>query len=115
MNIGHLFNLIFVYPLLNLLVYFYHFIPDIGSVIILLTIAVRLLLLPLFHKQLKSQKELTALQPKVEALKLKHKDDKEAHAKALMELYAEHKINPLGSCLPLLIQLPILIALSLVF
>jgi len=112
---AHWFNLILIYPLLNLLVFFYHYIPDIGVVIILLTIIIRLLLLPSFHKQLKSQKAMADLQPKMNALKEKHKDDKEAHARATMELYKEHKINPLGACLPLLIQLPILIALYQVF
>ncbi len=112
---AHWFNLILVYPLLNLLVFFYHYIPDIGVVIILLTVLIRLLLLPSFHKQLKSQKAMSDLQPKMDALKEKHKDDKEAHAKAMMELYKQHKVNPLSACLPLLIQLPILIALYQVF
>lgn len=112
---GNIFNQILVYPLLNLLVFFYHYIPDIGAVIILITVLVRLLLLPSFHKQLKSQKAMTALQPKLQALKIKYKGDKEAEARALMELYKEHKVNPISSCLPLLIQLPILIALYRVF
>lgn len=113
--IGHYFNLILIYPLLNLLVFIYHYIPDIGIVIILITVLVRLLLLPSFHKQLKSQKAMTELQPKMQALKEKFKGDKEGEAKALMELYKEHNVNPLSSCLPLLIQLPILIALYQVF
>ncbi|MGE5392361.1 MAG: YidC/Oxa1 family membrane protein insertase [Candidatus Saccharibacteria bacterium] len=110
-----MFNTILVYPLLNLLVFFYHYIPDIGLVIIILTVIIRLLLLPSFQKSLRHQKALTELQPKMDAIKEKHKDDKEQQAKALMELYQTHKINPLSSCLPLLIQLPILIALYQVF
>jgi YidC/Oxa1 family membrane protein insertase len=113
--IGHYFNTILVYPLLNLLVFFYHYIPDIGVVIILLTVLIRLLLLPSFHKQLKSQRVMGVIQPKMNEIKIKYKDDKEAQAKALMELYKEHKVNPLSSCLPLLLQLPILIALYQVF
>ena len=109
------FNQILVYPLLNLLVFFYNFIPDIGVVIILITVVVRLVLLPSFHKSLKHQKALTALQPKMDEIKRKYKDDKEQQAKALMELYSVHKVNPLSSCLPLLVQLPILIALYQVF
>src|SRR5689334_9918091 len=105
--IGHYFSLILIYPLLNLLVFVYHYIPDIGVAIILLTVLVRLLLLPSFHKQLKSQKAMAELQPKLEAVKEKYKGNKEAEAKALMELYKEHNVNPLSSCLPLLIQLPI--------
>lgn len=115
MNIGHLFNLILVYPLLNLLVFFYHYIPDIGIVIILVTVVIRLILLPSFHKSLKHQKAMNELQPKMNEIKDKYKDDKEAQAKAMMELYKVHKVNPLSSCLPLLIQFPILIALYQVF
>lgn len=104
-------------PLLNLLVWGYNSIPghDVGVVIIAITIAVRLVLAPTMHKQLKSQSAMAKLQPKMDEIKSRHKDDKEAQSKAIMELYREHKVNPLGSCLPLLIQLPILIALYQVF
>ena len=115
MNIGHFFNLIFVFPLLNLLVFLYNYIPDIGVVIILVTVVVRLLLFPSFHKSLKHQRALSALQPKMHEIREKYKDDKEAQAKAMMELYKVHKVNPMSSCLPLLIQLPILIGLYQVF
>lgn len=112
-----LYNDIIYRPLLNLLVFFYNIIPghDIGIVIILLTLLIRLALAPSFHKSLKSQKAMNDLQPKLTELREKHKDNKEAQAKAMMELYKEHKINPLSSCLPLLIQLPFLIALYQVF
>lgn len=104
-------------PILNLLVYLYNVLPihDIGIVIILVTLVIRILLAPLMHKSLKGQRAMSALQPKMAELKEKHKDDKEAHAKAMMDLYKEHKVNPLSSCLPVLIQLPILIALYQVF
>jgi len=102
-------------PLLNLLVFFYHYIPDIGVVIVLLTLLIRLLMAPSFHKSLKSQKAMTDLQPKLNEVKEKYKNDKEGQAKAMMQLYKDHKINPLSSCLPLLIQFPILIALYQVF
>ncbi len=104
-------------PLLNLLVFFHNIVPghDIGVVIVLLTIFIRLLLAPSFHKSLKSQSAMNALQPKLNEVKEKYKNDKEGQAKAMMELYKEHKINPMSSCLPLLIQLPILIALYQVF
>jgi len=104
-------------PLLNLLVFFYNVIPghDIGIVIIVLTLIIRFVLAPSFHKSLKSQSTMNALQPKLNEMREKHKNDKEAQAKAMMELYKEHKINPLSSCLPLLIQLPFLIALYQVF
>lgn len=104
-------------PLLNLLVFFYNIIPghDIGLVIILLTLLIRLALAPSFHKSLTSQKAMNELQPKINSLREKYKNDKEGQARAMMELYKEHKINPLSSCLPLVIQLPILIALYQVF
>jgi YidC/Oxa1 family membrane protein insertase len=100
-------------PILNLLVYLYNVIPghDIGLVIILVTVVIRLLLAPFMHKSLKSQKAMNALQPKLNELREQHKGNKEAQAKAMMELYKDNKVNPLSSCLPLLIQLPILIAL----
>ncbi|MCW1949614.1 MAG: YidC/Oxa1 family membrane protein insertase [Candidatus Shapirobacteria bacterium] len=104
-------------PLLNLLVFFYNIFPghDIGLVIVFLTILIRLILAPSFHKSLKSQKAMNDLQPKLNDLREKYKNDKEGQAKAMMDLYKEHKINPLGSCLPLLLQLPVLIALYQVF
>jgi YidC/Oxa1 family membrane protein insertase len=100
-------------PLLNLLIWLYTFIPgsDIGFAIIAISICIKLLLWPLSHSSLKSQKALQEIQPKMDALKEKYKDDKEGLAKAMMELYKEEKVNPLSSCLPLLIQFPILIAL----
>lgn len=112
-----IYNTIIYHPLLNLLIFFYNIIPghDIGVVIIILTVLIRLLLAPSFHKSLKSQKAMNDLQPKLTELRERHKGNKEAEAKAMMELYKEHKINPLSSCLPLLIQLPILIALYQVF
>ncbi|MGE5297965.1 MAG: YidC/Oxa1 family membrane protein insertase [Acidobacteriaceae bacterium] len=113
--ISTIFKEILVFPLLNILVFAYNYIPDIGVVIILVTVLVRLALMPSFHKSLKHQKALQDLQPKMNEVKEKYKDDKERQAKALMELYSVHKVNPLGSCLPLLIQLPILIALYQVF
>ena len=110
-----LYNNIIYYPLLNLLVFFYHYIPDIGVVIVLLTLLIRAILAPSFHKSLKSQKAMTDLQPKMNEVKEKYKNDKEGQARAMMQLYKDHKVNPLSSCLPLLIQFPILIALYQVF
>ncbi len=104
-------------PILNLLIGLYNVLPihDIGLVIVLVTILIRIVLAPFMHKSLKGQKALSSLQPKLNDLKEKYKDDREAQAKAMMDLYKEHNINPLSSCLPLLIQLPILIALYRVF
>ncbi len=104
-------------PILNLLVGLYNVFPihDIGIVIIIVTLLIRIVLAPFMHKSLKSQKTLSGLQPKMNELREKHKDNKEEQAKAMMDLYKEHKVNPFSSCLPVLIQLPILIALYQVF
>lgn len=112
---GHLFTIILIQPLLNLLAFFYNYIPDIGAVIILITLVIRLLLAPSFHKSLHSQRQMSAIQPKMNEIREKHKNDQAAQAKAMMDLYKEHKVSPFSSCLPLLIQLPILIALYKVF
>ncbi|NQV90610.1 membrane protein insertase YidC [Candidatus Uhrbacteria bacterium] len=110
---GDLFHNALYVPIFNLLVFFYNIFGgvDIGFAIIALTIVIKLILWPFMSKSLKSQKALQELQPKIEELKVTHADDKEGLAKAMMELYQAEKVNPLASCLPLLIQLPILIAL----
>lgn len=107
------FHTILIQPLFNLLIWLYNILPgaDIGFAIIALTIVVKTILWPLTHKSLKSQKALRKIQPKIKALQAKHKDNKEVLAKEMMALYAEEKVNPASSCLPLLIQLPILLAL----
>lgn len=97
----------------NLLVGLYNVIPgaDMGFAIIALTLVIKLILWPLTGSALKSQRAMQQLQPKLDALKEKHKGDKEALAKEMMEMYTKEKVNPLSSCLPLLVQIPVLIAL----
>lgn len=114
---SNFFHIILTQPLLNALIWLYNVIPghDMGVAIIALTLLLRLALYPTFQKQLRAQKDMQKLQPKLDELKARHKDDKEAHTRATLELYKEHKVSPLSSCLPLLIQLPILIALYRVF
>ena len=112
---GNIFYIVLIQPLLNLLVFFYNYIPDIGVVIVLLTVVIRIILLPAFHRSLKHQKMTQDLQPKMNEIKQKYKDDKVRQNQAMMELWKEHKFNPLGSCLPAIIQLVILIALYQVF
>lgn len=103
-------------PLYNLLVWTYNTIPghDFGISIILVTVFLRVLLHPLSIKALKSQRTLQKLQPKIKEIQGKLKN-KEEQAKAMMAFYKEHKINPFSGCLPILIQMPILIALYRVF
>ncbi|MFA5163696.1 MAG: YidC/Oxa1 family membrane protein insertase [Patescibacteria group bacterium] len=112
----YFFTIVFYQPILSLLVFLYNTAAfnDIGVAIILLTIIIRLILWPLTNKAIKSQKELQVLQPKLEELK-KRFTNKEEQARATMALYKEHKINPFSSCLPILIQLPFLIAVYQVF
>lgn len=104
-------------PLFNGLVFFYNIVPghDLGVAIILLTIVIRLVLAPLLWKAQAAQKKLAFIQPELKKIQEKHKGNKEAQSKALMELYAAHQVNPFSGCLVLLIQLPILIALFQVF
>ncbi len=111
------FTTVFYQPLLNLLVFVYNVIPghDIGLAIIILTILIKAILYPFNAQSLKSQKQIQEIQPKIDALKQQYKDNKEKQASELMKLYKEEKVNPFSSCLPLLIQLPFLIAIYQVF
>ena len=94
-----------------LLKFFYNVSGSYGLAIILLTIAIRLILAPLTLSQSKSMEAMKTLQPKMNALQQKYKDDPEEYQRRVMELYKEHNINPLSGCLPMLIQLPFLWAL----
>lgn len=112
-----IFNEILYRPLFNGLIFFYNNIPveDLGIAIILLTIFIRLILFPLFYKGAKDQAIMQRISPKIREIQNAHKQDKEKQARALMDLYREHKINPLSGFLLILVQLPVLIALYKVF
>ena len=114
---SYLYNLILYQPLLNTLIFFYQKISfnDLGIAIILLTILIRLILFPIFHKSAKHQMIMQELQPKLKKIQEDHKHDRERQVKATMELYKNHKINPFSGFLLLLIQLPVLIALYQIF
>jgi len=107
------YTLIFFQPIYNLLIGLYDLIPgkDIGVAIILLTVIIKMVLWPVTGKAMKSQKALADLQPKMDELKKRLANDKEALGKAMMELYSKEKVSPVSSCLPVLIQLPVFIAL----
>lgn len=111
------FYVILYQPLFNLLVILYNYIPghDFGVAIIFLTLIIRIVLFPISVKAVKSQKALQKLQPKMQEIQKKYKDDKELQAKEMLELYKTEKINPFSGLLLALIQLPILIALYQVF
>jgi YidC/Oxa1 family membrane protein insertase len=104
-------------PLLNLTVFLYETVgfADLGIAIVIITTLVRLVLLPMSLKTARSQKAMAALAPEIEELKKKHKDNAAAQSEAIMALYKARGVNPLGGCLPLVIQLPILIGMYRVF
>ena len=79
--------------------------------IIGLVLIIRILLIPLFVKQIKSQRAMTALAPKMKEIQTKYKDDRQKQSEEMMKLYKEHKTNPLASCFPILAQAPIMFAL----
>ena len=87
------------------------YVGNFGVSIIIVTILIKIMLLPLTLKQDKSMKEMKKLQPELEKIKKDYAHDKQMLNIKTMELYKEHKVNPLGGCLPLLLQLPILFAL----
>ena len=99
------------YPLLWLLRAFYGVVHNYGVAIILLTILVRLLFYPLTLKSQKSMKAMQRLQPQIAALKEKYKDEPAKMQQEQMALFKTHKVNPMGGCLPMLVQLPVFIAL----
>ncbi len=97
--------------LLSMLNWFYGVVPNYGIAIILLTVVVRLVMVPLTIKQMRSMKQMQALAPEVEALREKYKEDPQEQSKKMMEMYRERGVNPLGGCLPVMLQMPIFIAL----
>ncbi len=110
-----LYNAVLFQPLLNLLVGLYNSIGDVGVSIIIVTVLIRLILVPLSMKSIKSQQAMQVLQPKMDEIKKKYKDDKQKQSQELMAFYKKNKINPMASCLPMLVQLPIIFALYRVF
>jgi YidC/Oxa1 family membrane protein insertase len=97
--------------LLYSLKWFNKYIHNYGLAIILLTIVIKILFWPLTHTSFKSMKELQKLQPHINRLREKYKNDKERLNRELMNLYKTYKVNPLGGCLPILIQIPIFFGL----
>ncbi|GAB6137144.1 YidC/Oxa1 family membrane protein insertase [Halanaerobaculum tunisiense] len=95
----------------SLLVWVYSFTGSYGFSIILLTLTVRVILFPLVAKQTRSMKKMQELQPEMEELQEEYSDDKEQLQEETMKLYKKHKVNPASGCLPLLVQMPILIGL----
>ncbi|MBZ9572737.1 membrane protein insertase YidC [Patescibacteria group bacterium] len=111
------FNIVLYQPLLNALILLYTYLPghDFGIAVIVLTLIMKLILHPSSLHAIRSQKALSTLQPKIKEIQRKYKNNKQEQARATMELYKKEKISPFSGCLPLLLQLPILIALYQVF
>jgi YidC/Oxa1 family membrane protein insertase len=111
------FNTILYQPLFNALILLYEYIPgnDFGIAIIAFTLIIKVIFYPLGSQGIKAQKSLQDIQPKIKELQEKFKDDKSQQAKEMMDLYKKEKINPFSGCLPLLIQLPILITVYQIF
>ncbi len=115
--IGAVFNAILYKPLYNAFIGFIGSFPwiDAGVVVILFTILIKLILFPLSQKSVRSQIEMKKIQPMIEEIKLKYKDNKQEQALKTMALYKENGVNPFSGIFLAFIQLPILIALYMVF
>jgi len=98
-------------PLFYVLRFLYEYTHNYGVAIVLLTVMIKLLFVPLQYKSYKSMKDMQLIQPKVADLQQKYKDDREKLNRELMRLYREHKVNPVGGCLPMLLQMPVFVAL----
>lgn len=100
-----------VKPLLKVLAFFYGLTGNYGWSIIFLTIIIKLLFSPLTHKSFKSMKGMQKVQPYVKVIQERNKDDRQKMNAEMLELYKKHKVNPVGGCLPMLLQIPVFIAL----
>ena len=98
-------------PLFSVLRFIYEYTNNYGAAIILLTVGIKVLFVPLQYKSYKSMQGMKDIQPKVAALQEKFKENKEKLNTELMKLYREHKVNPVGGCLPMFLQMPVFVAL----
>ncbi|HCI81100.1 MAG TPA: hypothetical protein DHW02_15585, partial [Ktedonobacter sp.] len=114
-QLGYLFNLVFTFPIFNVLVLFYRLFGDFGLSIVVLTIVIKLILFPLTLKQLRSMKSTQALQPQIAEIKKKYAKDQQAQMMATQALYKEYGINPASGCLPLVPQMFVLYGLYQAF
>lgn len=97
--------------LLIILEWGYGFLGNWGWSIVFLTIVVRIVLIPLTYRQMRSMRAMQALQPQIKELQARYKDNRQLLNQKMMEFYSQNKVNPFGSCLPLLLQMPIFFAL----
>lgn len=104
-------------PMISALLFIYNTVAfhDLGLAIVFLTLVVRIVLFPLFYKGAKDQALMQRIQPHIKKIQLDHKDDKEAQARAMLDLYKKYKLNPFSGILLLILQLPVFIVLFQVF
>ena len=98
-------------PLLHVLKFFYSYVGNYGIAIILITVIIKLIFWPLTQKSYSSMKGMQKLQPEMQKIREKYKNDKERLNREMMELYKTHRVNPLGGCLPMIVQIPVFFAL----
>lgn len=98
-------------PLFWVLKLFYNFVGNYGWAIVLLTVIIRIPFIPLVNKSQKAMKRMQAIQPRMAEVREKYKKDPQRMQKEMMELYKKHKVNPVGGCLPIILQIPIFFAL----
>jgi YidC/Oxa1 family membrane protein insertase len=112
-----LWNTVVYQPLYNVLIFFVAVLPghSVGGAIILLTFLVRLVLFPLTGKSIRAQRAMKELEPDLKRIRDEHKDDRKKQSLKTMELYQERGVSPFSGCLPILIQMPIIIGLYWVF
>ena len=115
LGLGFIIRPLSEYVFIPFLRFLHNFIPNYGIVIILFTIVLKILLHPLSKQSLMSMKKMQLLQPMINEMKEKFKDDPQRAQKEQMKLYSTYGINPAGGCLPMLLQMPILVALYSVF
>jgi len=98
-------------PLVEVLLYFHGLVGNLGVAIILITVIIKAILFPLADKSYRSMNAMKKLQPEIESLKKKYGDDKQRMNQEMMGLYQKNKVNPLGGCLPIVVQIPVFFAL----
>lgn len=98
-------------PLLTILAFLHSFVGNWGIATLMLTFCIRVIFWPLSQKSFKFMEQMKKLQPMMKKLREKHKDDKEALNKEMMQLYKTYKVNPAGGCLPIVVQIPVFIGL----
>ena len=111
MDILTLWNSLLIHPIMNLTILAYSLVRDFGLAIIIVTVAIRLALYPLYVTQIRSQRAMQEVAPAMAELKRKYGKDRQRFSQEQMKLYSERGVNPAAGCLPLVLQMPLLIAL----